>query len=112
MTSRNVQNIRSQSVGGDDIELSVLNLNVHTTEIVISNLKFKDNRNTAILYLLFASLLFAGSLAFKSIILHVVLIAFISIRIYCFVGLVETGKMELEVGIRSTADDFCFDSRR
>lgn len=93
MVTQNIRNYQSQSVGGDDIELNISELDLNTIEIIIANLNFKDNRTAAIKYILFSLLLLGGILAFKSIILNIALIVFISIRFYCFTCLVEFGKM-------------------
>lgn len=92
MSTQNIRNYRCQSVGGDDIELNISDLDLNTTEITISNLNYKGNRIAAIKYILLSSLLLGGILVFKSIILNIVLIVFISIQLYCFTCLVESGK--------------------
>lgn len=91
MITANIRNYQSQSVGGDDIELNLTELDLNTTEIIVYNLHFKHKRNTAIKYLLFLSLLLGCILPFKSIILVAAVIVFISIRFYCFACLVEYG---------------------
>ncbi|XP_037025979.1 uncharacterized protein LOC119067230 [Bradysia coprophila] len=93
MTTQNIRNYLSQSVSGDDIQLDITELDLNTTEIVISNLNFKTNRSTGIKLLSLSALLLGGSLIFQSIILYAALIVFLSIRFYCFTCLVQSEKL-------------------
>lgn len=93
MTTRNIRKYHSQSVGGDDIQLDITELDLNTTEIIVSNLNFEARRSTAIKLLVLSVLLLGGSLIFQSIILYAALIVFISIQFYCFTCLVDSGKL-------------------
>lgn len=90
-----------QTVSGDELELNISQLDLNTIEIDVSNLNYKDNRYTAIKYILLLLLLLGGVSVFKSIILNLTLIAFITIRCYFFTLLVKNGKIIIFLILRN-----------